>query len=205
MTKLLIVNSAATGDASVSSRLTGEFASRLAARVPGLAVTVRDVGRTPVPHLVPETVGALRGGTSEAEAATQALSDELIREVQAADIVVIGAPMYNFGIPSTLKTWFDHVLRGGVTFRYTATGPEGLIADKPVVVIETRGGLYSEGPAAALDAQEPHLRAMLGFVGLTDVRFIRAEGLATAGAESAIERAVAEVAQVAEGEFRLAA
>lgn len=92
--------------------------------------------------------------------------------------VMIGAPMYNFGIPSALKSWFDHVLRAGVTFHYTAEGPVGLVTGKRAIVVETRGGLYSEGPANALDAQEPHLKALLGFIGITDVEFIRAERLA---------------------------
>ncbi len=100
-----------------------------------------------------------------------ALSDTLIAELQSADILVIGAPMYNFGIASTLKAWFDHVLRAGITFRYGESGPEGLLKGKRAIVIESRGGLYSEGPAQVMDAQEPHLRGMLRFMGITaDVR-----------------------------------
>ncbi|MDO9490030.1 MAG: NAD(P)H-dependent oxidoreductase, partial [Sphingomonadaceae bacterium] len=93
-------------------------------------------------------------------------------------LIVIGAPMYNFGIASTLKSWFDHILRAGETFRYTEAGPEGLLTGKRAVIVETRGGLYSEGPAAAMDSQEPHLRTMLGFAGITDVEFVRVERLA---------------------------
>ncbi len=195
MTNVLIVDSAATGTASVSRRLTDALADRLAAA--GAEVVRRDVGADPVPQLTSETVGAIRG-TAETDAGrrTLALSDRLVAELQAADTIVIGAPRYNFGIPSTLKAWFDHVLRSRVTFRYTAEGvPEGLLGPKQVIVIETRGGAYAEGPAAAMDAQEPHLRAMLGFVGLTDVRFIRVEGLAmgAAAADAAIESALTEI------------
>ncbi len=115
---------------------------------------------------------------NEVQANAQALSDELIAELKAADLLVIGAPMYNFGIPSTLKAWFDYVLRAGVTFSYSEAGPEGLLKGKRAIVVLTRGGLYSEGPAQLMDAQEPHLRTLLGFIGITDVTFIRAEKLA---------------------------
>jgi FMN-dependent NADH-azoreductase len=180
MSNLLVINSSALGDASASRQLVAAFVDDLKARVPGLTVTTRDVGVEPPPHLTPATVGALRRGEPEtdAERATRVLSDKLIAEVNAADVIVIGAPMYNLGIPSPLKTWFDHVLRAGATFRYTATGVEGLVGGKRVIVIETRGGFYSEGPAAAYDAQEPHLRAMLGIIGITDPTFVRAEKLA---------------------------
>ena len=124
-------------------------------------------------------LGGLRGEpATEVERQTRAVSDELIAELRAADLILIGAPMYNFGITSTLKTWFDHVLRAGETFRYTAEGPEGLLTGKRAIVIATRGGLYSDGPAAAMDSQEPHLRTMLGFIGISDVSFVRVERLA---------------------------
>ena len=119
-----------------------------------------------------------------------ALSDALVAELAAADILVIASPMYNFGMSSTLKAWFDHVLRAGLTFRYTAEGPEGLMTGKKAVVIESRAGCYSEGPGAALDGQEPHIRTLLGFIGITDVTFVRAEKLAF-GPEAA-DAAIAE-------------
>jgi FMN-dependent NADH-azoreductase len=142
-----------------------------------LNVVERNLDDDPVPHLRSGTLTAI-GGTFAATEAAQAareLSDTLIREVRDADLLVIGAPMYNFGISSTLKSWFDHVLRAGETFRYEPTGPEGMVPDKPVVVIETRGGTYSGGPNAGLDSQEPHLRTMLGFIGLTDIEFVQVE------------------------------
>lgn len=208
MTKILIVNSAATGEASVSARLTREFADRVKEREPSARITVRDVGAEPLPHLTAETVSAIRGAAnSDAERETLALSDALIAELKEADIIVIGAPMYNFGIPSTLKAWFDHVLRAGVTFRYTAEGPEGLVPGKRAVVIESRAGFYSEGPAAALDSQEPHLKAMLSFIGISDITFVRAEKLAFGpeSASAAIEAAVDELTRLAETELALAA
>ncbi len=208
MTKVLIINSAATGEASVSERLTGEFAARLKQRDPSAEITIRDVGAEPLPHLTAATVGAIRGvAQTDAERETLALSDALIGELQGADLLVIGAPMYNFGIPSTLKAWFDHVLRARVTFRYTPEGPEGLVKGKRAVVIESRAGFYSEGPAAALDSQEPHLRNLLGFMGIKDVTFVRAEKLASGPevAAEAIEAAIGQLDEIAEAELALAA
>ena len=208
MTKVLIIDSAATGDASVSRKLTSEVAERLSAGEPGVRIARRDIGASPIPHLTAETVGAIRGvAKTDAEREALALSDALIGEVKEADLIVIGAPMYNFGMASTLKTWFDHILRAGVTFRYTEAGPEGLVTGKKAVVIESRAGLYSEGPAAVMDHQEPHIRTLLGFMGITDVTFVRAEKLAFGpdAAAAAIADAVAEIGGLAETEWALAA
>ena len=207
MTKVLIIDSAATGEASVSRMLAAQFADRLREAVPGVQIARRDVGRATIPHLTEETVGAIRGGPAETEIAQAALdlSDTLVRELREADVVVIGAPMYNFGMPSTLKTWFDHILRARVTFRYTAEGkPEGLLTGKKAVVIETRAGLYSEGPSAAADFQEPHIRFLLGVMGIDDVTFVRAEKLAFA-ADEAIADAASQLAGIAETELAVAA
>ncbi len=208
MTKVLIIDSAATGDASVSRRLTTEVAERLAARDPGVHVVRRDIGASTIPHLTADTVGAIRGvARTDAERETLALSDELVAEVKEADLIVIGAPMYNFGMASTLKTWFDHVLRAGVTFRYTEAGPEGLVKGKKAVVIETRAGFYSEGPSAGMDSQEPHIRTLLGFMGMTDVTFVRAEKLAFGpeAAAAAISEAIEQLDGIATSELALAA
>jgi FMN-dependent NADH-azoreductase len=179
MTKLLVIKSSVTGAASVTNGLIDRLVDRLRVEVPGLSVTERDLDAAPVPHLSSATLGGIgRGEMSEGSAATRVLSDAMIAELQEADMLVIGAPMYNFGIPSTLKSWFDHVLRAGVTFQYGADGPKGLVRPKPVVVVEARGGFYSEGPASVMDAQEPHLKGMLGFMGLSDVEFVRIERLA---------------------------
>lgn len=196
---ILIVNSSALGDASVSSRLTRALAEGFAEQGEPLDINVRDIGRDPIPHLVSDTISAIRGvAETGAEAQALALSDTLIEELRRADLVVIGAPMYNFGISSALKAWFDHILRPQVTFRYTGNGPEGLLPGKRVIVIETRGGVYGEGPAREMDHQEPHLRSMLGFMGITDVSFVRVEGMAFGpeAAEKAIEGAMSELGRL---------
>lgn len=179
MSNALVINSSILGADSVSSALVARAVAELRNREPGLNLVVRDLGATPVPHIDGDAATALRGEpANEAQRAARALSDEMVAELQAADILVIGAPMYNFGIASTLKSWFDYVLRAGVTFRYTEAGPEGLLKAKRAIVVVSRGGLYSEGPAQGLDSQEPHLRTLLGFIGITDVEFVRAERLA---------------------------
>jgi FMN-dependent NADH-azoreductase len=174
-----------------------EAVARLRSGDPGLRVVTRDLGADPIPHLTLDAATAIRGAepANPDQAAARALSDALVAELRAADTLVIGAPMYNFGIASTLKAWFDHVLRAGVTFRYGEGGPEGLLTGKRAIVIETRGGLYSEGPAKAMDSQEPHLRTLLGFVGITDVELVLAEGLAL-GEESVNKSIAAAQAQV---------
>ena len=194
MNTALIVTSSANGDASVSNGLATALVDRLREADPALHVVLRDVGANPLPHLTAETVAAIKGEPGEREGARpRALSDSLVAELAAADILVIASPMYNFGMSSTLKAWFDHVLRAGLTFRYTAEGPEGLMKGKKAVVIESRAGFYSEGPAAAMDGQEPHIRNLLGFMGIDDVTFVRAEKLAF-GPEAA-EAAIAEAGE----------
>lgn len=208
MTNVLIVDSAATGEASVTRRLTGELEAVLRGRGP-VRIVHRDVGTNPVPHLTAETTAAIRGAEAETDAAREALalSDALIAELKAADLVVIAAPMYNFGIPSTLKAWFDHVLRAGITFRYSEAGPEGLLKGRKAIVIESRAGLYSSGPSAAMDSQEPHLRTLLGFMGLDDSTFVRVEKLAFGPEQAAasIAEAIDALRSLAAEELPLAA
>ena len=208
MTTALIVTSSANGEASVSNRLAETLAERLREGDPGARILLRDVGSDPLPHLTADTVAAIKGEPkTEAELAARALSDSLVAELASADILVIASPMYNFGMSSTLKAWFDHVLRAGLTFRYTENGPEGLMTGKKAVVIESRAGFYSEGPAAAMDGQEPHIRILLGFMGITDVTFVRAEKLAFGpeAAEAAIAQAGEALNLFARDEFALAA
>ena len=208
MNNALIVASSANGAASVSNRLAESFAARLQAERAGLRISWRDVGAEPLPHLTAETVAAIRGEpVTEKERAARALSDALVAELAAADLLVIASPMYNFGMSSTLKAWFDHVLRAGRTFRYTAAGPEGLMTGKKAIVIESRAGFYSAGEGAAMDGQEPHIRILLGFMGITDVTFIRAEKLAFGpeAAEAAIADAAAALGLFARDELPLAA
>jgi FMN-dependent NADH-azoreductase len=205
---ILIVSSSANGDASVSNGLVGRFDESVRERERAVNIVTRDVGARPLPHLTNETVAAIKSEpVTPAELAARKLSDELVAELQAADVVVIASPMYNFGISSTLKSWFDHVARAGVTFRYTENGPEGLLKGRKTVAILSRAGFYSEGPGAVMDGQEPYLRALLGFIGLDDVTWIRAEKLAFGpeAAAQAIEEAAAALHGVAREALPLAA
>jgi len=179
MSTVLVVTSSALAEHSVSSELVRDVVDGLRRRDPSTRLVVRDLGANPIPHLTTDAATAIRGEPSnEAQARVRALSDELIGEVQAADILVMGVPMYNFGIPSTLKAWFDHVLRSGATFRYTESGPEGLVKGKRAILVLAKGGYYSDGPMQIMDSQEPHVRSMLNFIGVTDIHYIRAEKLA---------------------------
>jgi FMN-dependent NADH-azoreductase len=176
MKSLLVINSSAAREGSVSRTLVEEAVARLLETNPFAEVVRRDLGADPVPHLSVDTLSGVRGTpATAAEKKARALSDELIEELRAADTIVIGAPMYNFGVTTSLRAWFDHVLRAGETFSYSEAGPKGLLGGKRVIVIESRGGLYSEGPAQVIDFQEPYLRHLFGFVGITDVTFVRAE------------------------------
>lgn len=180
MTNVLVIHSSASGDASVSRGLTRDLLARMRAADPSMTVVERDLGLQPVPQLTEDAVAALRRAEvdNEPRQAAQRLSEALLSEVEAADILVIGSPMYNFGISTQLKAWFDHILRAGRTFRYTPNGPEGLLKGKRAIVIVARGGVYSQGPGLARNHQEGHLTTMLGFMGIADVEFAIAEGLA---------------------------
>lgn len=199
MRQILVINSSVTGTASVSRILVDHTVQSLLAADPTAAVVYRDLDADPVPHLTSATVAGVRGvPSSDDELASQARSDELIEELRAADVLVIGAPMYNFSIPTSLRAWFDHVLRPRVTFSYSERGPQGLLTGKHAIVIEPRGGLYSSGPAKVTDFQEPYLRQLLGFVGITDVTFIHAEkiGFGPEARESALSAAKSRIAQL---------
>ena len=176
MKSVLVINSSAAREGSVSRALVEEAVARILDANPFASVVRRDLGETPVPHLTVATLDGVRGTpATDAEHRARALSDELLAELRAADTIVIGAPMYNFGVATSLRSWFDYVLRAGETFSYSTAGPKGLLAGKRAIVIESRGGLYSEGPASAIDFQEPYLRHLLGFMGITDVTFVHAE------------------------------
>jgi len=168
---ILQINSSLRGNQSESTRVGNAIVAKLAAANPGATVTVRDLGANPHPVLDEAALGALFTPADQrtaAQAARVAQDDALIAEAQAADVIVIGAPMYNFGMPVQLKAWFDAIARAGVTFRYTENGPEGLLKNKKVVVATARGGVY---PADA-DPQVPHIRMLLNFLGMTDNQFI---------------------------------
>lgn len=188
MSKILVIESSARTQGSISRQLTAEFIGQWQAAHPADSVTVRDLARDPVPHLDATLLGSWMTPAeqqSEAEQAALARSNLLTGELLAADVLVLAAPMYNFGIPSTLKAWLDHVLRAGVTFKYTETGPQGLLSGKRAIVLTARGGIYAGG---SMDHQEPYLRQALAFIGIHDVRFVHAEGL-NLGAEF-LERGV---------------
>jgi FMN-dependent NADH-azoreductase len=200
MKTLLQITTSIHSDGGQSSRLADRYVASWRAANPDGVVIVRDVAREPVPHLDAARFGAFLAKPEERTAEQQAVvaySDALIDEVRRADVVVIGAPMYNFGIPSTLKAYFDHIARAGVTFRYTETGPVGLLKGKKAVVFAARGGMYAGTPR---DTQTGYLRNFLGFIGLDDVEFVYAEGLAIgdesrqkafAAADAAIARLMA--------------
>jgi len=179
---VLHVDSSPLGDRSVSRKLTSKILAELKANQPDTQIVTRDLGNSPLPHLSGITVGAFFTPSDQRnEASNDAvkLSDEVIDEVFAADVIVIGAPMWNFGIPSSLKAWIDHIARAGRTFTYGASGPESLLpAGKKIIIVSSRGGIYSNGPMQVMDHQETYLKAVLGFIGLHDVSIVRAEGVA---------------------------
>jgi FMN-dependent NADH-azoreductase len=198
---ILQVNSSArvfeNGQGSHSSRLASELVAGLRSAHPEATLTVRDLARQPHPVLDEAALGALftaPEARSAEQAARVALDDALIAEIQAADIVVLGVPMYNFGVSAQLKNWIDAIARSRVTFQYTDKGPVGLLTGKTVYAVLARGGIYRDTPA---DSQVPYLTSVLGFLGMTDVRFIYAEGVAM-GPEAearALASARAEIAQ----------
>lgn len=177
MQKLLQLKTSLFSNQGQSSQLSDAFVAAWHASHPGSEVTIRDFAVDPVPHLDGAGFQAFLSQAPERTADQQAkvdYSDTLIAELQAADVLVIGLPMYNLGIPSTLKAWIDHVARAGVTFRYTATGPQGLLTGKKAYVFATRGGRYA---GTAFDTQTDFVRNFLGFIGITEVEFVYAEGL----------------------------
>jgi FMN-dependent NADH-azoreductase len=178
MTTVLKLNTSIYSTAGASSKIADEFIAATRVAAPGTRVLVRDLAVAPVPHL---TEARFKAFTTKPEARTTeeraivAYSDLLIEELRRADVIVIGLPMYNFGIPSTLKAYFDHVARAGETFLYTEKGPVGLLTGKKAYVFAARGGVYVGTP---LDTETTYVRDFLRFLGITDVEFVYAEGLA---------------------------
>lgn len=198
---ILQINSSARAEASHSSALAERIVARLRAADPRATRMVRDLSRTPHPELDEAALQALftpAATRTPEQAARVALDDALIAEVQAADAVVLGVPMYNFGVPAQLKNWIDAISRAKVTFRYTEQGPEGLLQGKKVYVALTRGGTYRDTPA---DSQVPYLKTVLGFLGMTEIEFIYAEGLALGGESerAALSSAEAQIEAVFAG------
>ncbi|KQX23324.1 MULTISPECIES: FMN-dependent NADH-azoreductase [unclassified Sphingomonas] len=193
--KLLHLDSSIQGDSSASRLVSAAAVERLKAIHPGLEVDYRDLAAAPLPHI---TLGGFATGEAVA----------VIEQFLAADILVIGAPMYNFGLPTQLKAWFDHILVAGRTFRYGADGVEGLAGGKRAILALSRGGIYSEGsPGAGIEHAESHLRGMLGFIGITDIESIVAEGLALGAEqrEATINQALSRVEAIEVGGLSAAA
>ncbi len=181
MSNLLFVKSSLFGGDGKSSQIASEFIEALRRARPGTTVVERSLEADSIPHLSGATMAALMTPSekrSQDQQRAVAFADSLIEQVEAADTLVLAVPMYNFSVPSTFKAWIDHITRAGRTFRYAASGPEGLLKGKKVFIIVSRGGVYTgDSPAKALDFQEPYLRSMLGFLGLDDLTFIHVEGL----------------------------
>lgn len=166
--KLLHIDASALGDNSVSRQLTAAVVGRFKDGATDVDVAYRDLDAEPIPHL--------RGSSlAQLDATETADAQQVLEQFLAADVVVIGAPMYNFSIPSTLKAWIDRVAIAGKTFKYTEAGPVGLAGGKRVIIVSSRGGIYTDSPA---DFQEPLLRQVFAFMGINDVEFVRAEGIA---------------------------
>lgn len=196
--KLLHIDSSVLSENSVSRQLTRDLVEQWRHTVPGLEVVYRDLATDAPEHLsgaVLAAAGTPAGEREPAQRKTVEQGETLLAEFLAADVIVLGAPMYNFTIPSQLKAWLDRVVVAGRTFRYTEAGVQGLAAGKRVVVVSTRGGIYSDGPAHAMDHQEAYLKTIFGFVGITDVEIVRAEGV-NLGAEQRTQAIAAAREQV---------
>lgn len=195
MTTLLQLNTSLYAEHGQSSKLARDFVASWQARHPDGRVVVRDLAKQPLPHLDAERFGAFLAKPeerSEAQRAIIAESDALIEELKAADVIVLGLPLYNFGVPSQLKAWIDHIARAGVTFRYTANGPEGLVGGRKLYVFAARGGQYLGTPA---DTQTGFVQTFFNFIGIRDIEFVYAEGLSM-GEEPkqlALQKAAAQI------------
>lgn len=199
MTRILLLLSSPRGEAAYSSRVARRLAEQLQSRHRGATLQVRDLAAEPLPYLAEEFVaglGASPESRSPAQAAAIERSDRLVEELLAADIVVIGTAMINFGVSAPLKSWIDHIARAGLTFRYSAEGiPEGLVKGKKVFLVAARGGQYAQEPQRGMDFQVPYLKAALGFLGMTDLEVIAIEGTAFGPevAEQALQQALERV------------
>ncbi|WP_298211111.1 FMN-dependent NADH-azoreductase [Acidovorax sp.] len=179
--QLLHIDSAITGEQSVSRQLTARIVAAWQASHPGTTVDYLDLAAQAPSHLSAQSLGFRTGqaAATEVERNENALSEALVSQFLAADVIVIGAPLYNFSIPSQLKAWIDRISQAGRTFKYTEKGPVGLAGGKTVIVASSRGGVYSSSEGGqAMEHQESYLKVVFGFFGITDVRFVRAEGVA---------------------------
>jgi FMN-dependent NADH-azoreductase len=201
MSKILLITSSPRAEESLSNKFAGDLAAKIKVQSNG-SITHLDLGQNPIPHLDQVTTSAIRKAPEQRdaqEAAAAEYSDKRVAELMEADTIIIGTGLINFAIYSGLKSWIDNVARAGMTFRYTESGPVGLATGKKVYIVLSSAGVYSEGPAAAMDHAVPYLKTVLGFLGLTDVEVIRIEGLAFGpeAAEKAIASATAKVEELA--------
>jgi FMN-dependent NADH-azoreductase len=180
MNQILIVESSPRGAESASRQLTRKVRERLGVQYPEAKVVVRDLAKDKLPHLDQpflKAISAKDPATAKSLKEALHLSDQLAEELLASDLLVIASPMWNFGIPSSLKAWIDHVVRAGKTFNYAGAGVEGLAKGKKAILVLASGGVFSEGPWKPWDTVEPYLRQILGFIGIDDVQTVRAEGM----------------------------
>jgi FMN-dependent NADH-azoreductase len=196
MKQILVINSSINGDKGHSAQLAQQFIAQLPQG--GFKLDTLDLNITPVPHLEMAEMAAWMTPAEQRSSAQHqlaAISDDIIARIKAADVIIVGVPMYNFGVPSQLKALLDRVARAGVTFKYTEQGPVGLLDDKPVVIFATRGGVYQ---GTGLDSQTPFLQTFFNFVGLKDLHFVYAEGLnmGTDAQQAALTAANARLAQI---------
>jgi FMN-dependent NADH-azoreductase len=201
MKKILNIVSSAKGDQSFSNKLSGGIIDKLLTVYPGSQVLTRDLATHPLPHLYGHQIAAVYTPADLRTAEHKEVlskSDQAIQEIMDADIIVIGVPLYNFGIPSTLKSWIDHIARRGVTFSYEDGAPKGLVTNKKVYLAIASGAIYSDGPMKSLDFTEPYLKGVLGFLGMNDIAAFRVEGLGMPQlAETALPKALGAVNEFA--------
>jgi FMN-dependent NADH-azoreductase len=203
MKNILLIESSPRGSDSYSHQAARSIVNDLQARNPGSRIVVRDLGQNPPPHVGLAFIAGMYAAPEQRtpdQARSLALSDALIDELFAADTIVLAVPMHNFGVPSTLKAWIDHISRAGRTFSYGVNGPQGLLKGRKAILVLASGGVYSNGQMKAFDFTEPYLRAVLGFLGITDVDVVRVEGVAISavGPEKALTAASTQSKQLVE-------
>lgn len=198
MTKILKISSSSNLNNSYSRQIGDLLAETITKNHPNSKIVSRDLAKNPLPHISPEVLNAFFSNNKDASELK--LSNDLLEELLASDLLIIEAPMYNFGIPSVLKAWIDHIVRAGITFKYGPNGPEGLVKGKKAILVVSSGGIYTSGPASSLEHNNSYLKAILGFLGINQVETIHIEGTAMgeAGALDALAKAKERVTEVTE-------
>lgn len=194
MANILVIKNSILGANSVSSTLADAYVASARAKRPADVITIRDLASDPLPHLRGDVLGQMRSDASELSEQTVA-GKKALAELLATDTLVLAVPMYNFGVPSTLKAWFDHVLHPGQTFEYTSAGPRGLLPGKKAIILISSAGDYSAAPASGMDHVEPYVRTIMGFMGITDITVIKADG--GAKGEAGVAKKQAALAAIA--------